>query len=74
MSEAPQILSRFAVPMFGMAIAPWHCWFAWRPVLTVDGRFAWLRWIWRRRYQTKAYLDGPTLEWWHYARVDGYGG
>jgi hypothetical protein len=71
--ETPEVLMRFAGPMFGIPVAPWHRWFAWYPVRTIDGRFAWLRWIWRARYQSKAYLDGPTIEWFVTARVDGYG-
>ena len=41
-----------------------HKWFAWRPVTTYDGRLVWLKTVWRRRYQTKDFLDGPMLTWW----------
>lgn len=56
-----------AVPMFGMPIGPWHRWFAWRPVSTVDRGLVWLRVVNRRRYQTKHYLPGPTFTWFHHA-------
>lgn len=68
----PELLAILARPQFGDASGPWCSWFAWRPVRTVDARWAWLRTIWRRRFHTKPYLDGPQLKWWIYARADGY--
>lgn len=69
-----ELLAMLATPQFGEATAPWCQWFAWRPVITVDGRFAWMRRIWRRRYHTKPHLQGPQFRWWVYARADGYAG
>lgn len=68
----PELLAMLAVPQFGDPSGPWCRWFAWYPVKTVDGRLAWLYGIWRRRYHTKGYLDGPQFKWWVYARADGY--
>lgn len=50
--------------MFMDPIGPWHDWFAWRPVRTYDERWVWLRTVRRRRFQTKAYLDGPLSSRW----------
>lgn len=50
-------------PMFGDPIGPWFEWFAWHPVKTTDRGWRWLRPVWRRRWQTKRHLDGPTLQW-----------
>ena len=50
-------------PMFGVPVGPWFRWFAWRPVRTVDRGYRWLRPVWRRRCQSKSYLDGPTVQW-----------
>lgn len=55
-------------PMFGMPVGPWFRWFAWHPTKTVDRGWRWLRPVWRRRYQTKPHLDGPTM-WWFTAAV-----
>ena len=54
------------MPTFGRPIGPWHRWFAWRPVNTVDRGWRWLIPTWRRRFQPHAYLDGPTFEWFLY--------
>ena len=51
-------------PMFGDAVGDWHWWFAWRPVLTYDERIVWLRIVWRRRIQSKDFIDGPMFSWW----------
>lgn len=67
-----ELLALLTQPQFGDPSAPWCHWFAWFPVRTVDGRFAWLRSIYRRRYHTKPHLDGPQFKWWVYARADGY--
>jgi hypothetical protein len=69
---ASELLSMLARPQFGDPSGPWCAWFAWRPVRTVDARWAWMRRIWRRRYHTKPYLDGPQFKWWIYARADNY--
>lgn len=50
-------------PRFGFAVGPWFRWFAWRPTMTVDRGWRWLCPVWRRRYQTHEYLDGPTSLW-----------
>lgn len=62
--------SEIGTPMFGFPIGPWHRWFAWRPVSTVDRGWVWLRRVSRRRYQTKTHLGGPTMHWFHYAFED----
>lgn len=53
-------------PLWGDAIGPYHRWFAWRPVETWNCGWRWLRFVYRRRCQTKPYLDGPMLQWWQY--------
>ena len=60
-------MSDYLHPMFGSPVAPWHRWFAWRPVDTADRGYVWLRVIWRRRIQKKLHLDGPIDLWWQYA-------
>lgn len=55
------------LPRFGRPVAPWHPWFAWRPVETVDRGWRWLRIVNRRRIQKLYYLDGPIDFWWQYA-------
>jgi hypothetical protein len=54
----------------------WHPHFAWLPVLTEDGKWAWLRWVERRKWwvgprTTK--IGDPDLMVWHY-RDAGHGG
>lgn len=51
-------------PMFADPVGPWHRWFAWRPVSTIDRGLVWLRFVWCRRVQSHAYLDGPTWRGW----------
>lgn len=63
-------LGALAVPMFGDPSGPWHGWFAWRPVRTIDGRWSWLRRIYRRRFHLKPHLPGDG-KWWIYGRTDG---
>ena len=58
--------SRVSEPLFGSPISPWHRWFAWRPVRTYDRGWRWLVPLWRRRYQTKLNLPGPTDRWFGY--------
>ena len=53
-------------PEFGVAIGPWHEWFAWRPVETHDYGWTWMRWGWRQRYMKKPHLDRPDMRWWFY--------
>ena len=67
-----ELLALLGKPMFGDPLGPWHDWFAWHPVWTVDGRFAWLRRVLRRRFATKPHLSGPYGEWFAYARGDRY--
>lgn len=50
-------------PRFGFPIGPWFRWFAWHPTETMDRGWRWLCPVWRRRYQTHEYLDGPTRRW-----------
>ena len=50
-------------PEFGFPIGPWFEWFAWHPVKTTDRGWRWLRPVWRRRWQTKRHLSGPTFQW-----------
>jgi hypothetical protein len=57
-------------PLFGVPVAPWHMWFAWRPVRTWDGQIIWMRWVWRRWIQKKLHLIGATTMWWQYATKD----
>lgn len=51
-------------PLFGSPVAPWHRWFAWRPVNTVDRGTRWLTVIHRRRVQKHQYLDGGGRDFW----------
>jgi hypothetical protein len=55
-------------PQFGFPVAPFHRWFAWRPVRTYDGRLTWFRFVWRRLIQKHDYLHGRAAQWWQYAR------
>ena len=57
-------------PRFADPISPWVKWFAWRPVNTEDYGWQWLKSVYKRRCQTKDYLDGPTMRWWQYARLE----
>lgn len=61
--------NRYAVPMFGTPIGPWHEWFAWKPVRSFDGRFLFLQKIMRRRCQLHEYLDqsAGSRTWWQFA-------
>lgn len=55
-------------PEFGFPIAPWHRWFAWRPVETLDRGVQWMRPLWRRRIHIYAHLDMRSGNaWWQYA-------
>lgn len=56
-----------AEPRFGHPIGPWHRWFAWRPVRTVDQGLVWMRTVSRRRYQSLPNLPGATYDWFHHA-------
>lgn len=43
---------------------PWHSWFAWRPVKTINHRWAWATWVDRRlvgEAHRDYYGDGATL-------------
>lgn len=64
-------LRALADMQFGEPSGPWHGWFAWFPVRTIDDRWTWLRRIYRRRFYTKPHLDGPQFRWWVYGRTDG---
>lgn len=55
-----------ACPMFGFPIAPWHDWFAWRPVRTWTGQLVWLQTVQRRMCQKSSYLPGPIDMWFQY--------
>lgn len=55
------------LPRFGNPITPWFRVFAWRPVQTVDRGTVWLRRVYKRRIQTKEYLQGASEWWWQYA-------
>jgi len=59
-------------PMFGKPVAPWHWWFAWRPVFTWDNRLVWLVPVKRRRIQKHSYLSGLDLGWMEYHFPWGY--
>lgn len=54
-------------PRFGRPVAPWHRWFAWRPVDTVDRGWRWGRIMWRRRIQKLHGLNGGADFWFQYA-------
>jgi len=56
------------MPRFGHPIGPWHNWFAWYPVDTVDGGWAWLVIVKRRRCQFHSHIDGGLGWWWQYRR------
>ncbi|QMU19319.1 hypothetical protein [Gordonia rubripertincta] len=60
-------MSDVYAPAFGNPVAPWHRWFAWRPVNTIDRGTRWLIPIWRRRCQKKFYLEGGADFWFQYA-------
>lgn len=45
-------------------VGPFHRWFAWKPIRTWDGRFVWLRTVWRARTQTKDYLPRSHIQDW----------
>ena len=62
--------AQVAEPAFGMPVGPWFRWFAWHPTKTTDRGWRWLRPVWRRRYQAKPYLDGPTMWWFNAAVAD----
>lgn len=66
-------MSKIAGPIFGSPIGPWHRWFAWRPCSTADRGWRWMRPVWRRRYQTKVDLPGPSFTWFEYAVTDPTG-
>lgn len=53
-------------PTFGEPITDWVQWFAWKPVDTVDGGWAWLKHVHRRRIQLHEYLDGGSRQWWQH--------
>lgn len=55
------------LPLFGRPVAPWHKWFAWYPVDTVDRGRVWLRVVNRRKVQKYLSLPGPTDQWFQYA-------
>ena len=50
-------------PMFGEPVGPWFRWFAWRPTLTVDRGWRWLRPVWKRRIGKHDYLPGGSDFW-----------
>lgn len=54
-------------PLFGDPIAPWHKWFAWKPVMLWDGRVVWFRYVYRRLIQKHYWLDGGSDFWWQYS-------
>lgn len=43
--------------------------FAWWPVKCFDGRWVWMRPVWRRLCLRKPHLHGPDDPWWQYARA-----
>lgn len=60
------------IPSFGNFIGQWHRSFCWIPRQTYDGRWVWLRNVWRRRVQLKEYLASinpyqDTHFWWFYS-------
>jgi len=55
------------LPAFGYPVAPWHRWFAWRPVKTVDRGWVWGRMTWKRIIHKKASLPGPNYTYFQYA-------
>ena len=59
-------------PLFGIPVSPWRWWFAWRPVVTWDGRLCWLVPVMRRLIQKSLYLDGPDFSWSEYHFPWGY--
>lgn len=68
-------MSERYMPLFGRPVAPWHRWFAWRPVDTVDRGWRWLRVVNRRRVQKLVSLPGGFDFWFQYAvDVSGSGG
>lgn len=61
------------VPTFGDFIGQWHRSFCWIPRETYDGRWVWLRNVWRRRVQLKRYLTNygrGNSFWWFYSLED----
>lgn len=45
--------------MFAHPVSPWRHWFAWRPVVTWDGRLIWLVPCIRRVLQLKDHISSP---------------
>ena len=43
-------------------VMPWHIWFAWRPITTVNGERIWLKKIHRRQIVCYADMD----DWFRY--------
>jgi len=58
--------------MFPSLASPWNKWFAWRPVVTWDGRFVWLRFIYRRRVFPSILTEGIPDPWMEYHAPWGY--
>lgn len=52
---------------FGVYVGPTTPWFAWRPVRLWDGRWTWLRHVYRRRVAKRCALPGPHWEFWAYS-------
>jgi hypothetical protein len=52
---------------FGRHVGPARPWFAWFPVKTFYGRWAWLKTVSRQRVAKLACLDGPDWAFWSYA-------
>lgn len=53
------------------ALAQWRPWFAWHPVQTIDGRWAWLRTVERRGQYVWA--DYPVWVWDYCCTGDDHG-
>jgi hypothetical protein len=51
---------------------PWHWWYAWRPVRSIDGRLLWLRTIKRRQFYFPVGLPGAPGPMFEYATDEGY--
>lgn len=54
-------------PLFADVTTSWYIWFAWRPTETVDRGWRWMRFVWRRRVQSKVHLPGPQMTWYQTA-------
>ena len=44
------------------AYEDWHLWFAWRPVKTLNGRWVWLRRLYRSGWRVNGFMLHPRYQ------------